>query len=297
MRKFVVLVILFLAVTTTNAQELNALVTVNSDKISGSNKQVFTTLQTSLTEFINQKKWTDNNFKPQERISCAFTITINKQPSSNRFEASIQIQAVRPVYGTSYTTPILNINDSDFNFKYSEFQPFNYNETVFESNLISTLVFYVNVILGVDADTFKLNGGNSYYQKAKDVLLLAQQSGGAGWTDQVGKQNRYTLIDNLTSAKLTGFKNILYTYHRLGMDEFSKDKKKAKSTIESSVLQLEQLYNKTIGNHIIRFFLDAKADEIANIFSDGSRTSNATKMQSLLQIISPTNNDKWQKMK
>jgi len=297
MRVIFLLFLGIISVFTINAQELNALVTVNSDKISGSNKQVFTTLQTSLTEFINQKKWTNNNFKPQERINCAFTIIINKQPSSSRFEASIQIQAVRPVYGASYTTPILNINDLDFNFKYNEFQPFNYNETIFESNLISIIVFYANVILGVDADTFKLNGGTTYYQKAKDVVLLAQQSGGSGWTEEVGKQNRYTLIDNLTSAELTGFKNILYTYYRLGMDEFSKDKNKAKSTIESAILQLEPLYNKVIGNQIIRFFFDAKADEIANIFSDGPRTNNTSKMKSLLQRISPTNNDKWQKIK
>jgi len=297
MRVIFLLFLGIISVFTINAQELNALVTVNSDKISGSNKQVFTTLQTSLTEFINQKKWTNNNFKPQERINCAFTIIINKQPSSSRFEASIQIQAVRPVYGASYTTPILNINDLDFNFKYNEFQPFNYNETIFESNLISIIVFYANVILGVDADTFKLNGGTTYYQKAKDVVLLAQQSGGSGWTEEVGKQNRYTLIDNLTSAELTGFKNILYTYYRLGMDEFSKDKNKAKSTIESAILQLEPLYNKVIGNQIIRFFFDAKADEIANIFSDGPRTNNTSKMKSLLQRISTTNNDKWQKIK
>jgi hypothetical protein len=297
MRKLIVLLIAFFAFTTTNAQEINALITVNSDQISGSNKQVFTTLQTSITEFINQTKWTDKNFKPQERVNCAFTITINKQANSNRFEASLQIQAARPVYGTSYTTPIINISDSDFNFKYDEFQPFNYNENSFESNLISTIVFYVNVILGVDADTFKLNGGDSYYKKAKDVMLLAQQSGGSGWQDQVGQQNRFTLIDNLTSTKLTTFKNIVYNYHRLGMDVFSKDKGKAKSTIEKSVLQLESLYNKVIGNQIIRFFLDAKSDEIATMFSDGPRTSNASRMQTLLQRISPTNNDKWQKIK
>lgn len=297
MRKLIVLLIAFFAFTTTNAQEINALITVNSDQISGSNKQVFTTLQTSITEFINQTKWTDKNFKPQERVNCAFTITINKQANSNRFEASLQIQAARPVYGTSYTTPIINISDSDFNFKYDEFQPFNYNENSFESNLISTIVFYVHVILGVDADTFKLNGGDSYYKKAKDVMLLAQQSGGSGWQDQVGQQNRFTLIDNLTSTKLTTFKNIVYNYHRLGMDVFSKDKGKAKSTIEKSVLQLESLYNKVIGNQIIRFFLDAKSDEIATMFSDGPRTSNASRMQTLLQRISPTNNDKWQKIK
>ena len=297
MRKLTLLFFFFTAFNSIGAQELNALVTVNSDKISGSNKQVFKTLQTSLTEFINQKKWTSNNYKPQERINCAFTIIVNKQPSSNRFEASIQIQAARPVFGTSYMTPIININDSDFNFKYDEFQPLNYNETIFESNLISTLVFYIQIILGVDADTFKLNGGTGYYQKAKDVLLLAQQSGGSGWTNQVGKQNRFSLIDNLTSEKLADFKNILYNYHRLGMDVFSSDETKAKSTIESSVLKLEQLHNKVIGNPIIRFFLDAKSDEISTMFSDGPRTNNASKMRNILQRISPTNNDKWRKIK
>lgn len=297
MRRLVILLMLFLTFTTSNAQELNALVTVNSDKISGSNKQVYTTLQTSLTEFINQNKWTSKNFKSQERINCAFTITINKQTNSNRFEASIQVQAVRPVYGTSYTTPILNINDSDFNFKYDEFQPLNYNTTVFESNLISTIVYYAYVILGIDADTFALNSGDRYHKQAKDVLLLAQQSGGSGWVDQVGKLNRFTLIDNLTSAKLSSFKNVLYTYHRLGMDTFYTDKSKAKNTISNAVLQLETLHNKVIGNHIIRFFLDAKTDEIATIFSDGPTISNTSNLQDVLQRISPTNNNKWRKIK
>ncbi len=297
MRKLFVLLFVFSAFFSMQAQELNALVTINSDKISGSNKQVYTTLQTSLTEFVNQNKWTNKNFKQQEKINCAFTITINKQPSSNRFEASIQVQAARPVYGASYSTPIVNINDKDFNFKYDEFQPLNYNETNFESNLISTIVYYIYVVLGVDADTFKLNGGDAYYKKAKDVLLLAQQSGGSAWTDQVGKQNRYSLIDNLTTAKLRGFKNVLYSYHRQGMDEFSKDKSKAKSMISNAVLQLENLHNKVIGNFILRFFFDAKADEIAAIFSDGPRMGNTTRLQTVLQRISPTNNEKWQKIK
>jgi len=297
MRKLFVLLFVFSAFFSMQAQELNALVTINSDKISGSNKQVYTTLQTSLTEFVNQNKWTNKNFKQQEKINCAFTITINKQPSSNRFEASIQVQAARPVYGASYSTPIVNINDKDFNFKYDEFQPLNYNETNFESNLISTIVYYIYVVLGVDADTFKLNGGDAYYKKAKDVLLLAQQSGGSAWTDQVGKQNRYSLIDNLTTAKLRGFKNVLYSYHRQGMDEFSKDKSKAKSMISNAVLQLENLHNKVIGNFILRFFFDVKADEIVAIFSDGPRMGNTTRLQTVLQRISPTNNEKWQKIK
>lgn len=297
MRKFLQFFIVFCFALSTNAQELNCTVTINSDKISGSNRQVFTTLQTALDEFVNQKQWTNKTYKPQEKINCAFNITINKQPAANRFEATIQVQAARPVYGSTYATPIININDSDFNFKYDEFQPLIYNETTFESNLVSTLVYYVYVILGVDADTFQLNGGNPYYKKAKDVMLLAQQSGGLGWNDEVGTQNRFSLIDNLTSQKLSVFKNVLYSYHRKGLDEFFRDKQKAKSNISNAVLQLESLHNKVIGNFILRFFFDAKADEIANVFSDGPRAGDTTRLQKLLQRISPTNNDKWQKIR
>lgn len=297
MRKLIQLLIVFCFTLTLSAQELNGLVTVNSDRISGSNKQVYTTLQTSLTEFINQTQWTNKSYKPQEKINCAFTINISKQAGSNRFEASIQVQAARPIYGSSYTTPIVNINDTNFNFKYDEFQPLNYNETNFESNLISTIVYYVYVVLGVDADTFKLNGGDDHYKKAKEVLLLAQQSGGLGWNDQVGKQNRFSLIDNLTSAKLKGFKNSMYSYHRQGMDEFFRDKKKAKSNISNALLQLEKLHNKVIGNFLLRFFFDSKADEIAAVFSDGPKAGDTSMLKTVLQRISPTNNKKWQKIK
>jgi hypothetical protein len=297
MRKLILFLIVFCCTVSLSAQELNAIVTVNSDQISGSNKQVYTTLQTALTEFVNQTQWTSNNYKPQEKINCAFTITVSKQASSNRFEASIQVQAARPVYGSTYTTPIININDANFNFKYDEFQALNYNETNFESNLISTLVYYVYIVLGVDADTFKLNGGDKYYKKAKDVMLLAQQSGGLGWNDQVGKQNRYSLIDNLTSAKLKGFKNVLYSYHKQGMDEFFRDKNKAKSNISNAVIQLENLHNKVIGNFILRFFFDSKAGEIATVFSDGPRAGNTTRLKTVLQRISPANNENWQKIK
>jgi hypothetical protein len=297
MRKLVLFLLLFSSSLLIYAQELNCLVSINSDKISGSNKQVYQTLQTSLTEFINQKKWTNKSFKPQERITCAFNITINKQTDSNRFNASIQIQAARPVYNTSYASPIINIKDTDFNFKYNEFEPFNYNKNSFESNLISTIVFYVNVILGVDADTFALNGGTNYFKEAKDVVLLAQQSGGSGWVDQAGKQNRYVLIDNLTSATFSEYRKILYSYHREGMDVFSTDKTKAKSVISNALIKLESLHNKSIGNYLLRTFFDVKSDEIATMYADGARVSNSSRMKEVLQRISPTNNEKWQKIK
>jgi len=297
MRTFFLRFIAFLSIATLQSQELNGLVTINSDKISGSNKQVYATLQTALTEFINQTKWTSKNFKPQEKITCAFTITVNSQPTANRFEATLQVQAARPVYNTSYSSPILNINDTDFNFKYTEFEPLNYNTLTFESDLISTIVYYVYIILGVDADTFALNGGASYFKQAENVVLLAQQSGGSSWIDQAGEQNRYSLLDNLTSSKLTVFKNVLYDYHIKGMDVLSTDKVAAKKTLENTLLKMKDLHNKTIGNYLLRLFFDAKSDEIMTIFSDGPRTPKSKQLQEVLQRISPTNNSKWQKIK
>ncbi len=297
MRKIILLFVLFFLVFTVKSQELNCLVTVNTDKISGSNKQVFATLQKSLTEFINQTKWTDKVVEPHERINCGITIIINSQPSSNRFEASIQVQSTRPVFNASYTTPILNLKDNDFSFKYTEFDPLVYNPTSFDSNLISTIVFYVQVILGLDADTFAKYGGEKFLKEAEKIMLNAQQSGISAWSNQVGKINRFLLIDNLLSSRLKGYRNTQYNYHRKGLDLFVKDKAAGKKTIEKSVISLQSIYNKTIGNYLIRVFFDAKADEIVNMYSDTSNLGNSQRLVQVLRKISPNNNSKWRKIK
>ncbi len=197
MRTFLIFFISFFSVLSIMAQEeFNAIITINSDKVQSSNKQIYRTLQEQLTEFINQKKWTSKKFLPQERINSAFTIIINEQ-NGNAFTASLQVQATRPVYGSSYETPILNVNDTNFNFQYNEFEPLIYNPNSFDSNLVSTIVFYVYTILGIDADTFKLKGGQKYFKKAEKVMLQAQQSGDAGWENKIGKQNSREYILNL----------------------------------------------------------------------------------------------------
>lgn len=277
-------------------QEINAVVTVNADRVQSSNKQVYKTLEKSLTEFINQTRWTDKNFLPQERVNCAFTIIVNEQVG-NQFKGSIQVQSSRPVYNSSYTTPLLNINDTDFTFQYNEFEPLLYNPNSFDSNLVSTIVFYVYVILGIDADSFALKGGQEYLKKAEDVMLQAQQSGGAGWENKIGKQNRYALIDNLISSKFEPLRTIYYEYHRKGFDFFATNAKTAKEQIEKSIVQLQELYNITIGNYMIRIFLDAKSDEIVNVFSDGKPTRTQEVLKSVLERISPTNRNKWKKIK
>lgn len=292
MRKLGFFLLLFFSISLLKSQELNCLVTVNYNQVQGSNTQIFKTLEKSLTEFVNQTKWTTKEVKPEERIDCAFTIIISSR-ASNTFKATLQVQSSRPVYDSSYASPILNLKDNDFNFKYNEFDPLIYNRNSFDSNLISTIVFYANIILGADADTFKRNGGEVYLKEAQNVMLQTQQSGLASWQNVVGKQNRFLLIDNLLSPKLRPYRAATYTYHRLGLDVFSSNKKKGKQTIENAILSLESIYNKTVGNYLIRLFFDAKSDEIVNMYSDGPVTNSQKRLTQMVKKISPNNNSKW----
>ncbi|MCD8432659.1 DUF4835 family protein [Tenacibaculum finnmarkense genomovar ulcerans] len=296
MRKFFFLIFILSAVFSLQSQELNALVTINTDKIQSSNKQVYQTLQKSVTAFINETQWTTKTFKQQERINCAFTIIISEQ-NSNNFTASLQVQATRPVFNSSYATPILNINDTNFNFKYSEFAPLIFNPNTYDSNLVSTIAFYVYTILGIDADTFALKGGTDYLKTAENIMLQAQSSGESAWQNKIGKQNRFALIDGFLSSKFSPLRSIYYEYHRKGFDNFSGDKELAKQTIQKNVIALEKLHNISIGNYMIRVFLDAKADEISNVFSDGKPAKNTQKMLSVLNKIAPTYKDKWKTIK
>ncbi|MFQ3181672.1 MAG: hypothetical protein ACI9Z4_001270 [Polaribacter sp.] len=295
MHRLTLFFILLFSAFSLNAQELNCLVTVNSDQIAGSNKQVFTTLQQSLNEYINQTKWTDRVVKPEERVNCAMTIIITSR-NNNNFIATLQVQSTRPIYNSSYASPIVNIKDNEFNFKYNEFDPLIYNKNSFDSNLVSTIVFYANIILGLDADTFSKLGGETELKEAQNVMLQAQQSGLSSWQNVVGKQNRYLLIDNLVAPKLKAFRNTLYTYHRNGFDNLVNSKSSGQESIEDSVIGLESIYNKTVSNYLIRLFFDAKADEIVSMYSEETKTRKKQRLIETVRKISPNNNSKWRKL-
>ena len=287
--------IFFLVFLKTHGQELNCTITVNADKIPGSNKQIFNTLENSLNEFVNQKRWTNHNYKVQEKINCNFTITILEQTGSD-FKGHIQIQSSRPVYNTSYLTPVFNFKDDNFSFQYTEFEPLQFNQNSFESNLVSIVTFYSYIILGMDADTFALHGGTIYYTMAQNVLVQAQQSGYAGWNQNDGTKTRFTLIDNITSPTYNAYRDALYQYHRNGLDILSTDTKIAKETIGKSVTILKTIYDTRPNAFLLRVFMDSKADEIVNIFSDGPRYDTSKLKDNLLKI-SPLNASKWNEIK
>ena len=204
------------------SQELNAQVIVNSDLVNQTNQQIFKTLERTLKEFINTQVWTEQVFLNQEKITCSFVFNLSAY-SNDQFEATLQVQSERPVYQTNYDSPVLNFLDKDITFSYQEFQPLFFNESSFESNLISLISFYAYVIIGLDADTFLQNGGNRYFEKARQVVNLAQSSVRKGWKPGDGLRNRFWLIDSLRSNTFKEYRQTMYNYHRSGLDQMTND--------------------------------------------------------------------------
>lgn len=277
------------------AQELTCTIMVNADKIPSSNKQIFKTLENSLNEFVNQKRWTSFKYEPQERIKCNLTITILEQ-SGDDFKGHIQIQSSRPIYNSTYLTPVFNFKDDNFSFKYTEFEPLQFNENTFESNLASVVSFYAYIILGMDADTFALNGGTSFFTKAQNIVSQAQQSGYAGWNQNDGSKSRFIMIDNILSPTYSLFRSANYTYHIKGLDVMHKDKKQAKQKIVESIGNLKTIYDSRPNAFLLRVIMDVKADEIIAIFSDGPYYDTVKLKEDLLKI-SPLNASKWNDIK
>ena len=295
MRKIIQLLGIIFITAQMNAQELNCTIAVNADKIPGSNKQIFKTLENSLNEFVNQKRWTNLNYLPQERISCNLTITILEQ-SGDDFKGHIQIQSSRPIYSSTYLTPVFNFKDDNFSFKYAEYEPLQFNENQFESNLSAIVSFYVYTILGMDADTFALNGGTNFYTKAQNIVVQSQQSGYAGWNQNDGSKSRFILIDNILAPTYSLFRSAIYSYHLKGLDVMHQDKKIAKQKIAESVGMLKTIYDSRPNVPLLRIFMDAKADEIVSVFSDGPNYDTFKLKEDLLKI-SPLNAAKWNDIK
>lgn len=294
MRKYFLVSFLFI-MAFAKGQELNCTVTVNYDKITNANVQIFKNLQISLNDFMNKTVWTEQSYSQREKINCSMYIIINSY-DSNQFGATIQVQSSRPGFNSTYSSPVININDKDFNFRYVEFENMIYNPNSFDTNLISVLAFYSYLIIGTDADTFSPNGGSPYFQTAQDIVNQAAQSGYSGWTQAEKNQNRYFLINDILSPALVAYRETLYSYHYNGIDVMHKDLKSSKEAIKNSLLNVFKLYSVRPNSYLARTFFDAKVDEIVAIFSGGPSIPVADLVDGLNKI-SPTNSSKWSQVK
>lgn len=277
------------------AQELNCSVVVNAQLTGNENFQIFKTLEKQLNEFVNKTQWTNKKFLPQELIQCSMVINVTGQ-SNDAFNASIQVQASRPIFGSSYTTPIYNVNDKDFAFRYVEFQNLNFNKTQYQSNLISVIAFHIYMILGVDADSFELKGGDSYFKQAQTIVGYSQQDNFKGWKIEDGQQSRFTLINNMLSQTFETFRKVNYSYHRKGLDIMHKNDKEAKNAIAKAISQMLVVHRQRPNSFLARTFFDAKADEIEQIFSGGPNID-VSEVVSTLNRVAPTYSSKWRNIK
>lgn len=290
-----IILLFILCVGTVSAQELNCTVKVNFEQVAGTNNQVFKTMETVLTDFVNKTNWTSQKVKTNERINCAMFINVNEY-NTNQFKATIQVSSSRPIYNSGYSSPVFNHNDKDFNFEYTEFQLLNYNPNSFDSNLVSVIAFYSLMIIAIDADTFKADGGTPYYEAAQEVANVAQSSGYTGWMQGDTNQNRYWLINNILSNTFDQYREALYTYHYEGLDKMHQDQKTAKEKISEAITKLSYMELNRPNSFLTRVFFDAKSDEIVSIFTGGP-TVDTSSLVNVLYTISPMNSTKWSEIK
>lgn len=295
MRNFIPYIILFFT-SFSFAQELNCNLVVYAQLTGNENVQVFKTLEKQLNEFVNNTRWTSTSFAPQERIDCSMIITIQDYDSDS-FQASLQVQSVRPVHNSNYLTTVYNFNDKDFNFNYLEYQNLNFNPSQFQSNLISVLTFHIYMILGLDADTFQLKGGDKYYEQARDIANYSQQGNTPGWAPpKGGDQTRRVLIDNVMSNTYSEYRQVLYQYHRLGLDLMATDVDEGKSAIASALMNFQTLHKRRPNSFLVRTFFDAKSDEISDIFSGGPNVK-ISELVPVLNKVAPMHSKKWGNIK
>ena len=291
MRRTLLFILMLSFSVSVEAQELNCQVVVNSEQTGQANAAVFKTLQNSLTEFVNQTRWTNREFLPQERINCSMFININSF-DGNSFGGTIQIQSSRPVFGSTMVTPVLNFNDEQFAFEYTEYQPLEFSPNQFNSNLVSVISFYVYTILGLDADTFSEQGGTSYFQTANQIVGTAQQSSYSGWKGTDGNRSRYQLNADLLSNTYSGYRNALYSYHRQGLDVMHMSPEEGKEAIASSLIDLQRMNSRRPNSLLLRTFFDAKADEVEQIFSGGPSVD-IREVVDALNTMAPNYTEKW----
>ncbi len=277
------------------AQELNCTVEINSDKISGTDKSVFTTLQNAITEYMNNNQWGTAQFLANERIECRLFFTMSAYDGST-MTGDLQVQSMRPVYNSSYTTTLINFKDSNIEFEYQENEPLVFSENTMESNLTAILNFYAYLILAVDFDSFALNGGDYYYEKASNVVTLAQSSSESGWKAFEDNKNRSAVLSGFTDKSTSGIRTLLYDYHRKGLDEMVLSPDKGKAVITQSLEILKKIYEVNPMSVVLSMFKDAKLDELVNVYSK-SNQSERQSVYELLYSLYPTENQRLLKIK
>lgn len=293
----ILLSILFLSSFWVSAQELNCRVVVNADRIQSSERSIFTDMETAFAQFLNNRKWTEDEFTQEERINCNIIITLDPNESTppSNWGASVQILSSRPVYNTDYQSVVFNFADRDWQFEYQQSMPLQFNENSFTNNLTSLLAYYAYTIIGLDYDTFSELGGTRYFQTANQIVLNAQNSNYQGWSQFNSVRNRYWLNENLLSSNFEPLRKAIYNYHLQGLDIFSEDPETARENIMEGLKDIQTANQSRPRSILTISFLDAKSEELAQIFKEGTPTQKKQSFE-ILSKIDPSKSDTFKKI-
>ena len=278
------------------AQELEAKVVVNHSKIQGTNNSVFTTLQEAMTEFLNTRKWSNSQYTTRERIACSFNLIVNEYSDEGRFGCSLMVQANRPVYNASYNTTVFNFNDNAVDFNYIEHDKLEFSDDVIDNNLTAVLAYYAYLIIGLDMDTFAPMGGTDVLQKAENVVNNAQMIGEDGWKAFDDSKNRHAIVNDYMNGAMQPYRQLLYDYHRKGLDEMAQNAERGRSNITTSLTLLEKVKQDKPMSVLPQLFTEIKKDELLGIYGKGT-TKEKEEVCRILTLVNPSFTEDWEKMK
>lgn len=269
------------------AQEFNCKVKINADQIEGTYKQKFSTLETELSEFINNRKWSEAKFSNIEKIDCTLQFTIKSISSQDRYAAELTVQARRPVYNAAYTTSTFNFKDNEVEFSYVENEPIVFTDHTIESNLVAIISYYMYMIMGMDFDSFSPEGGTPFFRQAENIVTLCQTINETGWKAFDNNKNRHALVSGMLEEKMKPFRQLWYEYHRKGLDDMVQNAEKGKSVITKSLDNLQKMHEANSMSVLLSVFMDTKTDELINIYSRSNQTEKDN-VYKLLTTIYPS---------
>jgi hypothetical protein len=296
MKKYILILGLAAAAAlSARSQEFRCNISVSADRIQAANRNLFYTMQSQMYEFLNNRRWTEHTFSMEERIECNIFIRLDEQISADEFKGSIQVQLKRPVFNATYESTVLNIKDNDFQCRYVEYQPLEFNETSNRDNLTNILAFYAYIILGFDYDTFSPGGGTPYFLKAQTIVNNSQNAREKGWKAFESERNRYWLIENIMNRSYSGMRDCMYTYHRMGLDIMADKPEEGRANIAEALRSVQQVFRRRPSTYILQIFFDAKSDELVNIFSK-SYPDERNRVMAILNEVDPSNGAKYKKI-
>jgi len=284
-KKYLLLLIFPLFTTMLHGQEILCSFEIDTRQVEGTEKQVFETMKRAVNEFLNNRKWTNYEFEVDEKIECSMLLIVeDRNFGTNEYSGRLNIALRRPVFNASYTTILFNYVDKDVKFKYIENQPLDFDQNNYTSNLTSLMAFYIYLFIGLDFDSFLLEGGTPYYSAAQNVVNAAQNSEYKGWKSFDSQRNRFWMVENLLNSAYSPLRSFLYDYHRMGLDVMHEDAEQGRVTIQQSLSYLKAIHSNRPGLPLLQILVDAKREEIINVFSEGSANEKSQAAEIMVEL-------------